>query len=73
MRYTHKQDQSADNKSTCKVLIGSVSDNAKNNSRILVFDRNSKSMPEKAYQIIGDYIESDCGNAFANIEETKFA
>lgn len=73
MMYTHKQAQSAVSQGACKVLIGSVSDNAKNNSRILAYDRNSNSIPEKAYEIIGEYIESDGGNAFANIEESKFA
>ena len=73
MMYTHKQAQSAVSQGACKVLIGSVSDNAKNTSRILAYNRNSKSTPEKAYEIIGEYIESDGGNAFANIEETKFA
>ena len=73
MMYTHKQAQSAVSQGACKVLIGSVSDNAKNISRILAYDRNSKSIPEKAYDIVGEYVESDGGNAFANIEEIKFA
>ena len=73
MMYTHKQAQSAVSQGACKVLIGSVSDNAKNNSRILAYDRNSKSIPAKSYKIIEEYIKSDGGNAFANIEETKLA
>ena len=73
MMYTHKQAQSAVSQGACKVLIGSVSDNAKNTSRILAYDRNSKSIPAKSYKIIEEYIKSDGGNAFANIEETKLA
>ena len=69
--YTYKQAQSAVSQGACKVLIGSVSDNAKNTSRILAYDRNSKSIPEKAYKIVGEYVKSDGGNAFANIEEAK--
>ena len=71
--YTYKQAQSAVSQGACKILIGSIFDNAKNTSRILAYNRNGNSIPEKAYKIVGEYVKSDGGNAFANIEEIKLS